>query len=113
LLQGHLNENTPFWWELTEVGQHTDPFTLQYVAGHDNIKTTMRYVDPQAEAVDRLFERLGDREPVSKVGVRAGSAGWSQKPTHSLSSSDDDLTKPFDLSSLQPAEVVELADTPS
>jgi hypothetical protein len=27
---------------LTEAGEHTDPFTLQYVAGHDNIKTTMR-----------------------------------------------------------------------
>ncbi len=32
---------------LTEAGQHTDSFTLQYVAGHDNIKTTMRYVHPQ------------------------------------------------------------------
>ncbi len=36
---------------LTEAGEHTDPFTLQYVAGHDNIKTTMRYVHPQANAV--------------------------------------------------------------
>jgi integrase len=27
---------------LTEAGEYTDPFTLQYVAGHDNIKTTMR-----------------------------------------------------------------------
>src|SRR5271169_3346843 len=31
---------------LTEAGEYTDPFTLQYVAGHDNIKTTMRYVHP-------------------------------------------------------------------
>jgi integrase len=34
---------------LTEAGEYTDPFTLQYVAGHDNIKTTMRYVHPQGE----------------------------------------------------------------
>jgi integrase len=32
---------------LTEAGEYTDPFTLQYVAGHDNIKTTMRYVHPR------------------------------------------------------------------
>jgi len=47
---------------LTEAGEHTDPFTLQYVAGHDNIKTTMRYVHPQANAVQRLFVRLGGLE---------------------------------------------------
>jgi integrase len=27
---------------LTEAGGYTDPFPLQYVAGHDNIRTTMR-----------------------------------------------------------------------
>jgi hypothetical protein len=45
---------------LTEAGEHTDPFTLQYVAGHDNIETTMRYVHPRAEAVERQFECLAD-----------------------------------------------------
>ena len=30
----------------------TDPFTLQYVAGHDSIKTTMRYVHPQEDTVE-------------------------------------------------------------
>ena len=49
---------------LTEAGEYTDPFTLQYVAGHDNIKTTMRYVHTQANAVQKLFVRLAnlDRE---------------------------------------------------
>jgi hypothetical protein len=47
---------------LTEAGEHTDPFTLQYVAGHDNIKTTMRYVHPQANAVQKLFARLATLE---------------------------------------------------
>ncbi len=47
---------------LTEAGEYTDPFTLQYVAGHDNIKTTMRYVHPQANAVQKLFVRLGGLE---------------------------------------------------
>jgi integrase len=45
---------------LTEAGEYTDLFTLQYVAGHDNIKTTMRYVHPREDAVEKLFARLGN-----------------------------------------------------
>ncbi len=53
---------------LTEAGEYTDPFTLQYVAGHDNIKTTMRYVHPREEAVEKLFVRLGNLErPETRV----------------------------------------------
>jgi integrase len=44
---------------LTEAGEHTDPFTLQYVAGHDSIKTTMRYVHPREDAVEKLFFAAG------------------------------------------------------
>ena len=51
---------------LTEAGAHTDPFTLQYVAGHDSIKTTMRYVHPQANTVQKLFVRLADVERYKK-----------------------------------------------
>ncbi len=43
---------------LTEAGEHTDPFTLQYIAGHDSINTTMRYVHPRAESVSRAFGRI-------------------------------------------------------
>jgi hypothetical protein len=49
---------------LTEAGKYTDPFTLQYVAGHDNIEATMRYVHPQANAVQKLFARLADRRAI-------------------------------------------------
>jgi integrase len=31
---------------LTEAGEYMDAFRLQYIAGHDTIKTTMRYVLP-------------------------------------------------------------------
>ena len=48
---------------LTEAGEHTDPLTLQYVAGHDNIKTTMSYAHPREAAVDKLFARLADLGP--------------------------------------------------
>lgn len=79
---------------LTEAGQHTDPFTLQYVAGHDNIKTTMRYVHPQAEAVGRLFERLGGLEPREAGGrTRPDGTGSAQKPAHSLSASEQQVAK--------------------
>jgi integrase len=45
----------PLRLALTEAGGCTDPFTLQYVAGHDNIGMTMRYVHPQANAVHTLL----------------------------------------------------------
>ncbi len=42
-----------------DPGVQTGPFTLQYVAGHDNIKMAMRDVHPQANAVEKLFVRRG------------------------------------------------------
>ena len=51
---------------LTEAGEYTDPFTLQYVAGHDNIKTTMRYVHPREAALHKLFARLADLQGQEK-----------------------------------------------
>ncbi len=91
-------------------GEYTDPFTLQYVAGHDNIKTTMRYVHPREEAVDRLFTRLGDLErPETRVECKRSV----QNPVQSVMPSDDDLAKSLITYNLWSAEVVELADTPS
>jgi|ERR1700685_1703321 integrase len=56
---------------LTEAGEYTDPFTLQYVAGHDNIKTTMRYVHPREAAVRKLFAQLADLEqPEERVACK-------------------------------------------
>ena len=99
---------------LTEAGEHTDPFTLQYVAGHDNIKTTMRYVHPRAEAVGKLFERLADLGPGHEDGqVSACGTNRPQKRPHTGTAADQQIAKSIDLSSLQRAEVVELADTPS
>jgi len=95
---------------LTEAGEYTDPFTLQYVAGHDNIKTTMRYVHPREEAVEKLFVRLGNLErPEGRVECKKSV----QNPVQSEMPSDADLAKLLNTFSLSPAEVVELADTPS
>lgn len=43
---------------LTEMGELTDPFTLQRIAGHSDIKTTMRYVHPQKRAMESAFKKL-------------------------------------------------------
>ncbi len=95
---------------LTEAGDYTDPFTLQYVAGHDNIKTTMRYVHPREEAVEKLFVRLGNLErPEGRVECKRSV----QNPVQSEMPSDTDLAKLLSTCNLQAAEVVELADTPS
>jgi integrase len=95
---------------LTEAGQYTDPFTLQYVAGHDTIKTTMRYVHPQQEAVQKLFVRLGGLErpqaELDSVGVLQNRVQWK------IPSSQNDPNV-LNKSKLYSAEVVELADTPS
>jgi integrase len=42
--------------------EHTDAFTLQYIAGHDTIKTTIRYVHPRAESVSRAFGRINQKK---------------------------------------------------
>jgi hypothetical protein len=56
---------------LTEAAEYTDPFTLQYVAGRDNIKTTMRYVHPREAAFHKLFARLADRQrPEERIGCK-------------------------------------------
>jgi integrase len=91
---------------LTEAGEYTDPFTLQYVAGHDNIKTTMRYVHPREAAVHKLFARLAERQqPEDRVACKESVK--SEIP------SQDELAKFLITGNLQTAEVVELADTPS
>lgn len=42
---------------LAEAG--CDAFTLARIAGHSSITITQRYCHPQAEAVERAFQRLG------------------------------------------------------
>ena len=98
---------------LAEAGEYTDPVTLQYVAGHDNIKnikTTMRYVHPREDAVEKLFRRLGD---LSRPETRVGCKRSAQNPVQSRMPSDADPAKLLTAWQLQCAEVVELADTPS
>jgi len=44
---------------LTEAGEYADAFTR---AGHDTIKTTMRYVHPREESVSRAFGRINRKK---------------------------------------------------
>ncbi len=43
---------------LTEMGKLTDPFTLQRIAGHNKIQTTLRYVHPTKQAVECAFKNF-------------------------------------------------------
>lgn len=54
---------------LTEMGELTDPYTLQRIAGHSNITTTMRYVHPQKRAMDSAFRRLFDAGQSNETSV--------------------------------------------
>jgi hypothetical protein len=89
---------------------YTDPFTLQYLAGHDNIKITMRYVHPREAEVQKLFARLADwQRPEERNECKQAV----QNPVQLEMPSAADVVKLLSKCSLQSAEVVELADTPS
>jgi hypothetical protein len=47
---------------LTEAGERTDAFTLQNIARHDTIKTTMRDVHPRAESFSRAFGCINQKK---------------------------------------------------
>ena len=88
----------------------TDSFTLQYVAGHDNIKSTMRHVDPREAVVHKLFARLAElQRPEERVECNKSV----QNPVRLEMPSQGELAKLLITNNLQSAEVVELADTPS
>jgi hypothetical protein len=67
-------------------------------------------VHPREEAVEKLFGRLGNLErPEARVECKRSV----QNPVQSEMPLDTDLAKLLIASNLMPAEVVELADTPS
>jgi hypothetical protein len=100
----------PRCWLRNRGHRHTDPFTLQYVAGRDNIKTTMRYLRAREAAVHKLFARLANLEqPEERVACKRSV----QNPVRFEMPSENELAKLLIADNLQSAEVVELADTPS
>ena len=98
---------------LTEAGGCTHPFTLQYVAGHDSIKTTMRYVHPQANAVQDLFPKLAGLPGKQFFCGMDGSAGSVQNPVQPQLPLTGCTGKWLKIKQFLRAEVVKLADTPS
>ena len=43
---------------LTWLAPYGDAFALMRAAGHSQIATTMRYIHPQSEAIEQMFEKL-------------------------------------------------------
>jgi hypothetical protein len=52
-----------------------DAFTLAKIAGHSPITITMRYCHPQAEAVERAFNKLGQGLKALPAGGSPGQVG--------------------------------------
>lgn len=50
---------------LTELGRTTDSFTLQRIAGHARITTTMRYVHVQQDAIGQAFATREQKRPAA------------------------------------------------
>lgn len=46
---------------LTRWAEYMDPWTLGYLAGHESMETTKRYVHPQAATVQRALRRVAGR----------------------------------------------------
>ena len=58
---------------LTRLAPHADAYTLAQIAGHESIAMTMRYVHPQAEAIEKAFKGMAGlptKEPTKAGGKR-------------------------------------------
>ena len=91
---------------MTEARERTRAFTLQYVAGRDNIKPAMRYVHRRDAGFDKSVcgcGICGDQCIERKRSVQ----DQLEMPSR------DEVAKVLIIGNLQSAEVVELADTPS
>ena len=60
---------------LTWLGEDCDAFTLSKIAGHSSIVMTQRYCHPQADAIEKAFQRMGERRKLVTDG------GHQEKPT--------------------------------
>jgi hypothetical protein len=70
---------------VTDAGEYTSPFTLQYVAGHDNIKTSMRCIHswegcgPPAGYTAGGVAATEGASQVQGVGAKSGAAGNARR----------------------------------
>ncbi len=48
---------------LTWIAPYTDAYTLAKIAGHGSIAMTMKYIHPQAEAVEKAFKKMSEGIP--------------------------------------------------
>jgi integrase len=52
-----------------------DPFTLAKIAGHSSITVTQRYCHPQADAIERAFAEMAQRQKVVTEGGHQENEG--------------------------------------
>jgi integrase len=56
-------------------GAGCDAFTLARIAGHSSIQITMRYCHPQADAIERAFVQMANRQEVVTDGGQCEKEG--------------------------------------
>jgi integrase len=56
-------------------GAGCDAFTLARIAGHSSIQITMRYCHPQADAIERAFSQMTNRQEVVTDGGQCKKEG--------------------------------------
>ena len=73
---------------LTRWAPHMDPWTLAYLAGHQDMNITKRYVHPQTETIQKAMEKV---QGGHKIGHTAQSVEISsdQKPSQVTDSKGD------------------------
>ena len=60
---------------LTKFATKTDEYTLSRIAGHSSITMTQRYVHPQAEGIERAFDKMnGNQRLVTEGGHQQNQA---------------------------------------
>ncbi len=70
--------HTGLTWLREDAGG--DVFALARIAGHSSITTTQRYIHPQAETIERLFDKAARRELVTDDGYQAKMlTSWSEE----------------------------------
>ncbi len=63
-----------------------DAYTLARVAGHSSIQITMRYCHPQADAIERAFAQIANRQEVVSDG------GQCEKSSTAIASTNQEIT---------------------
>jgi glycine/D-amino acid oxidase-like deaminating enzyme len=99
---------------LTELGAAgADASTIQVIAGHEDIRTSQKYLHPTPQHVVMAFERMHSmRKQTEERERRQPRQTWKRVPTIFPTLTDREYQDVGKLLKTQYAKVAELADAP-